>query len=72
MKKNSFQSSFSKLYLVSEDVYNRVLKCVSDKTEHDEINSLSESGIEADNTNTALDGTVDEELNSNSNTIKKI
>ena len=46
MKTKSFQSSYSKLYLVTEDVYNRLLQCISDKTEEDELLKLNNSTTE--------------------------
>ena len=41
MRVKSFQSSYSKLFLVTEDVYNRLHECISDKTEEDELRKLN-------------------------------
>ena len=42
MSKKSFQLNYSKLFLIPEDVYTRLLQSISDKGEEDEIRKLNE------------------------------
>ena len=41
MKNKSFQKSYAKLYLVTEDVYDRIMKQIEDQSEQEEMNNLN-------------------------------
>ena len=70
MRAKSFQSTYSKLYLVTEDVYSRILHCISDKTEEDELKKLNETR-EADN-EISSENLINPESNPNSSDLNEI
>ena len=41
MKVRPFQSSYAKLFLVTEEIYDRLISCIDEKSEKDEIKSLN-------------------------------
>ena len=41
MKVRPFQSSYAKLFLVTEEIYDRLISCIVEKSEKDEIKSLN-------------------------------
>ena len=58
--KRKFPVSYSKLYLVTEDVYNRLLHCISDKTEQEDIKKLN--GLDMDDSSTIENNVTGEPL----------
>ena len=70
MKGKSFQKKYDKLFLVTEDVYNRLLNCITDRTEQEEINNLNDTeSFESDKMN-GTDSRPEDVLNSKANDKK--